>query len=326
MKALIRNTYGSYEGLEYVDVEKPKPAAGQVLVRNHASSINSNDIRRIAGKPALTRLREGYFKPESKFLGSDVAGVVEEVGEGVEGLNPGDEVFACVAGGYGDNAFAEYLCVKQNLLVPKPANISFEQAGAVPMAAVTAWQGLSNYGQVEAGKKVLINGASGGVGTFAVQIAKALGGEVTGVCSGKNAEMVRSIGADHVIDYEKENYAAQEGVYDLILDVAANQSLAARTHALKPGGLCVVVGYATTLALLQVAMSRQKAGKDGGKDLVMLMADQSIKGDLKKVANLLEEEKIVPVIDHCYQLSEGVEAFRYFVEEHAKGKVVFTIS
>lgn len=325
MKAVIRNNYGTYEGLEYADVEKPSPGPGEALIRNHASSINSHDIRRLAGKPALTRLREGYLIPENKLLGADVAGVIEELGEGETDFEVGDEVFCCVAGGYGDNAFAEYVCAKRSTIVKKPANITFEQAAAVPMAAVTALQGLRNYGQVSEGMQVLINGASGGVGTFAVQIAKALGAEVTGVCSGKNLEMVKSIGADHVINYEEENFAKESNKYDLMLDIAANQSMAARTYPLKPGGLCVVIGYATTLALLQVALSRSKANKDGGKDLVMLLADQSIKGDLQTMAEFLEEGKVVPVIDHCYPLSEAKDAFRYFLEEHAKGKVVLSI-
>src|SRR3990172_5073039 len=239
MKAIVYTKYGPPDILRLKDIEKPTPKEDDVLVKVHAASANPLDWHRMRGAPFLVRLMDGLFKPKNPKLGADVAGRVEAVGRNIEQFKPGDEVFGISRGGAG--AFAEYVCARENALALKPANISFEEAAAVPVAAFTALQGLRDKGQIQSGQKVLINGASGGVGTFAVQIAKSFEAEVTGVCSTRNLDMVRSIGADHVIDYTRDDFTKNGQRYDLILDAAAYRSVSDYRRALSPQGIYVLI-------------------------------------------------------------------------------------
>jgi len=272
------------------------------------------------GKPFLARpVIGGILKPKNTRIGSDVAGRVEAVGENVKQFQPGDEVFGCRNG-----AFAEYVCAREGVLALKPANISFEQAATVPVAALTALQGIRYAGGIQPGQKVLIQGASGGVGTFAVQIAKAFGAEVTAVCSTKNLDMARSIGADHVIDYTREDFTRNVQRYDLILAVNGYHPLFAYQRALSPQGIYVCAGGALT-QFLQAMLLGALMSKNGGKKMGNMGIAKVKQEDLVFLARLLEEGKIAPVIDRSYPLSEIVEAFRYVEDTHAQGKVVITV-
>ena len=326
MKAVCCPRYGTYEVLKLVEIEKPSPKDNEVLMKVHAASINSHDDRIMRGKPILVRFREGLFTPRrgKKILGTDIAGTVEAVGKSVTGFSIGDRVFGCIADTSGGNGFAEYACAKASELAPIPKGISFEQAASVPMAAVTALQGLRDAGKIRQGQKVLVNGASGGVGTFAVQIAKAFGAEVTGVCSSRNIDMVRSIGADYVIDYTKEDFTKSGLEYDLILDIAANHSLAEYRQALKPNGICAVIGFSTFAFLFKIMLFGKQTTKKDGKILALVMADNTKSGDLLVLNQLLESGKVSPVIDGSYSIDETAKAFQYFQKEHAKGKVIIT--
>jgi NADPH:quinone reductase-like Zn-dependent oxidoreductase len=267
----------------------------------------------------------GLFKPHDVIPGADVAGTIEAVGGNVKTLKPGDAVYGCLEKCH-HGAYAEYTCATENAVALKPAGTTFEEAASVPMAAVTALQGLRDRGRIRAGQKVLINGASGGVGTFAVQIAKSFGAEVTAVCGTRNLDMVRSIGADHVIDYTKEDFTKNQQRYDLILDVAANHTVPDYMRVLNPQGICVVVGFSTMgHFLFQVTFLGSLLSKKGGKSIVMLAANNSDNNDLIFMNKLLETGKVVPVIDGCYPLGETAKAFRYFEKEHAKGKVVIQV-
>lgn len=325
MNAVIRRQYGSPEVLSLAQLAKPTPADDEVLIRVRASSINAYDWRIMRGDPFLVRLSCGLFKPKSTRLGADVAGTVEAVGKNVQDMCVGDAVFGCLADGNGNCAFSEYVCAKPSILAPKPEAVTFEMVATLPMAAVTALQGLRDAGQIKAGQRVLINGASGGVGTFAVQIAKAFGAEVTGVCSARNLDMVQHIGADHVIDYSREDFAQGDQQYDLILDNVANHTLAEFRRALRPNGRCVVVGFSTLAHVARVMLFGSRATKEN-KKIVMLMADNTKQEDLLFLAGLLENGKVTPVVDGCYPLCDIGKAFRYFEQEHAKGKVVITVS
>ena len=243
MKAIICPRYGSPDVLQLREVEKPVPQADEVLIQIHAASLNSRDLRMLRANPFFMRLMPGgFFRPKNKILGGDFAGRVEEIGRGVTQFKPGDEVFGYLPSATGRGTFAEYVCARENYISLKPANLTFEQAAAVPLAAMTALQGLRDKGNIQPGQKVLINGASGGVGTFAVQIAKAFGAEVTAVCSTRNLEMVRSLGADHVIDYTKEDFTKNGLKYDLILAVNGYHPISDYLRALKPEGSYVVAG------------------------------------------------------------------------------------
>jgi len=314
MKAIVYTKYGPpSEVLELKEVEKPTPGDNEVLVKIYAASINDGDKSMIRGKPIFVRLMgTGLLKPKNTIPGGDIAGQVEAVGRNVEQFQPGDEVFGDI-GGIGHGAFAEYVSVPENVLALKPANLTYEEAAAVPQYALVALQGLRDNGQIQPGHKVLINGASGGVGTFAVQVAKSYGAEVTGVCSTKNLELVRSLGADHVIDYTQEDFTQKEQRYDLILDSVANRSISDYTRALSPEGRYVAVAF-NVRALISMAGSKvsQMSHKPDVKDLVYM------KG-------LIEAGKVVPVIDRRFPLSEIGEAFRYFEEGHPSGKVVITV-
>jgi NADPH:quinone reductase-like Zn-dependent oxidoreductase len=319
MKAAVYEKFGQpSEVLQYTDVEKPIPSDDEVLVRIHASSINFGDNALLSGKPFMIRLMGyGIFKPKYRITGGDIAGRVESVGKDVKQFQPGDEVYADIW----DNspgAYAEYVAVPEKLLVPKPVNLTFEEAAAFPQASVVALQGLRDKGQIQAGHKVLINGASGGVGTFAVQIAKAFGAEVTGVCSTRNMELVRSLGADHVIDYTKEDFTKNGQQYDIIFDVVPGHSFSDYMRALSPEGTLVSVALNVGL-LLSSTIS-----KTGRKKVIQLTHVLNAE-DLVLMKELIEAGKIVPVIDRTFPLSEAAEAFRYYADGRSKGKVVLTM-
>jgi len=318
MKAIISRKYGSPDVLRLEEVAKPDPGDDEVLVKIHAASVNAADWHRMRGKPFFARfLLGGYRKPKYPILGSDIAGHVEAVGKSVTQFQPGDEVF----GGIGVGGFAEYTSVRESKLLPKPANVPFEAAAALPIAAVTALQAVRDKGQIQPGQKVLINGASGGVGTFAVQLAKYFGAEVTGVCSTRNLDMARGIGADHVIDYTREDFTGNGRQYDLIIDIAANHSLSDLKRALTPDGICVLTGFSTISHLLRSMLTGAWASRTGSKKFVSFTASVNPK-DLATLKELLEAGKIAPVIDKCYPLDKVPQAMRYFGVEHARGKVI----
>ena len=321
MKAIVRHKYGSSEVLKLVETEKPAPKENQVLIKIHAASINSYDWRNMRASPFLVRTNGGLLKPKDGRLGADIAGTVEAVGSRVTLFKPGDEVYGDVSmGGY-----AEYVCASEKVLALKPANVSFEEAAATPMAALTALQGLRDKGQIQPGQKVLVNGASGGVGTFAVQIAKYFGAEVTGVCSTRNLKMARSIGADHVIDYTKEDFTKNGKQYDLIFDVAASQSVFAYKRVLAPKGKYVMAGFSTMSHLIHILLLGPRMAKNGQE--IGLMDTASVNNaDLTFISGLLESRKVVPVIDKCYPLNETAQALRHYEEEHARGKIVIFVA
>jgi NADPH:quinone reductase-like Zn-dependent oxidoreductase len=320
MKAIVYTKYGPPDVLQLKEVEKPTPKENQVLVRVHAASINAGDYRRMRADPFMIRLMGGgLLRPKDPRLGWDVAGRVEAVGENVKQFRPGDEVF-----GGGNGTFAEYVCVRQGALALKPGNISFEQAAAVPVAALTALQGLRDIGGIQPKQEVLIQGASGGVGTFAVQLAKAFGAEVTAVCSTRNLDMARSLGADHVIDYTKEDFTRSPQRYDLILAVNGYHSLSAYRRALKPQGIYVCAG-GTMSQFFQAMLLGPLMSKDGGKKMGSMGIAKVNQEDLVYLGKLLESGKIAPVVDRRYPLSDIVEAFRYVEDTHAQGKVVIVV-
>jgi NADPH:quinone reductase-like Zn-dependent oxidoreductase len=321
MKAIVRQRYGSPDVLELREVENPIPKDDEVLVKIHAVSVNPLDWHILRGKPYLVRFMGfGFLKPKRQILGADIAGRVEAVGKKVTQFRVGDEVFGSGMGG-----FAEYACFREEKLVLKPAAMTFGQAAAVPVAGLTALQGLRDKGRIHPGHYVLINGASGGVGTFAVQIAKSFGTEVTGVCSTRNLDMVRSIGADHVIDYTQEDFTKNGQRYDLIFDVVANHSVSDYKRALNPGGICVIAGFSTLFHMFQVMLLGSWVSKTGNKKIDGMGMTMPNKKDLVIIKELLESGKVVPVIDRKYSLSETPQAIRYVEEGHARGKVVITV-
>ncbi len=323
MKAIVGTEYGSPDVLQVQEVATPTPQDGEVLVKVHAVSVNAADLHLLSGKPFLMRLMGyGLLKPKNTILGAAIAGRVEAVGGGVKQFQPGDEVFGDLSGS-GWGGFAEYVCVSADALVLKPANMTFEQAAAVPLAAVTALQGLRDKGHIQTGQKVLINGASGGVGTFAVQIAKSFGAEVTAVCSTANVDLMRSIGADHVIDYTQEDFTLNGQRYDLIIAANGNNSISDYRRALSPNGTYVMTG-GSEKQMFQAMLLGPWISRTGSKKMGNLTAKPNIK-DLGFVKELLEAGKVVPVIDRSYPLSEGIEAVRYLVKGHAKGKVVISM-
>ncbi len=323
MKAIVYTKYGSPDVLQLKEVEKPKPKNDEVLVKVHAASVNPLDWHNMRGEPFLQRQESGLFKPEKQILGADVAGRVEAIGNRVTKFQPGDEVYGDLYW-HGFGAFAEYVCVPEHSCALKPVNLTFEEAAAVPQGAFTALHALRDQGEIQPGQKVLINGASGGVGTFTVQIAKYFGAEVTGVCSTRNLELVRSIGADHVIDYTQENFTQHGQQYDLIVDIAANHSLSDLRNSLRPKGVCVVVGFSTMLHMIQVRLLAPRISKNGDKKMGMLLPSENTE-DLVFMKELLETGKVVPVIDRTYDFGETSEAIRYLEEGHARGKVVISM-
>lgn len=320
MKAIVYTKYGPPEALQLHEVDKPTPKDHQVLVKVHAASVNAMDYRRFETTSILGRfMDEVVIKAINTVLGADIAGTVEAVGSQVTEFQPGDEVFGVAPG-----AWAEYACNGASKFALKPANVSFEAAAAVPVAAFTALQGLRDKGQIQSGQKVLIDGASGGVGTFAVQIAKSYGAEVTAVCSTRNLDMARSIGADHVIDYKQEDFTKNGQCYDLILAVNGYHPILDYRRALSPKGICVVAGGSLT-QVLQALLLGPLVSRIGSKTIGFQGVASTPKKDLLVIKELLEAGKIVPVIDKSYPLPETAEAIRYLVKEHAKGKVVITV-
>jgi NADPH:quinone reductase-like Zn-dependent oxidoreductase len=322
MKAIVYQKYGSPDVLQLEEVAKPTPKDDEVLVKVHAASVNAGDWHLLRGDPFLVRLNLGLLKPKHQILGSDVAGRVEAVGRNVKQFQPGDEVFGDIFES-GLGAFAEYVCARENALVLKPANLSFEEVAAVPMAAITALQGLRDKGQIQQGQKVLINGASGGVGAFAVQIAKAFGADVTAVCSTKNVDMVRSLGADQVIDYTQEDFTKNGQRYDLILAANGYHPISAYKRALSPKGMYVMTG-GSMAQLYQAMLLGPLISMTGSNKMGNLLSRPNQK-DLVCMKELLEAGKVVPVIDRRYPLSETAEAIRYVEKGHARGKVVITM-
>src|SRR6266540_4502095 len=320
MKAITHCEYGSSDVLKLEDVEKPVPNDNQLLVKVHAASVNPLDLT-IRG-PLLIRPLLGLRKPKDTRLGVDYAGSVEAVGKNVTNFKPGDEVF-----GGKNGAIAEYVCVlADRSVVLKPANMTFEQAASVPVAAITALQGLRDKGKIQAGQKVLINGASGGVGTFAVQIAKSFGAKVTGVCSTRNVDLVRSIGADHVIDYTKEDFTKSPERYDVMIDNVGNHSLLECTRVLTPKGTYVMIGgpKGQWISPMDKLVKAKVLSAFVSQEMSKMLADLN-KQDLTILADLMQSGKVTPVIDRRYKLSEVPEAIRYVEKGHARGKVVITL-
>jgi NADPH:quinone reductase-like Zn-dependent oxidoreductase len=321
MKAIFRTTYGSADILELREIDKPVPKDDELLLKVHAASVNPLDWHILRGKPFLVRLMGfGLLKPKHKILGADMAGRVEAVGKDVSLFNVGDEVFGSSMGG-----FAEYTCIRESRVALKPAAMTFEQAAAVPIAGLTALQALRDHGRIRKGQHVLINGASGGVGTFAVQIAKALGAHVTGVCSGKNVDMVRSIGADYVIDYTEEDFWMSGKEYDLIIDNAAFYSIRKPLRVLKANGIYVGVGgSSSTPGVLQSLIFNPIIAKMKGRRVVSFIANVN-QADLVFMKELLKAGKVLPVIERKYSFAETPQAIRYVEDGHTRGKVVISV-
>jgi len=318
MKAIVYHNYGSPDVLKCEEIEKPTPGDDEVLIKVRAASVNPLDWHLMRGKPYIIRAMTGLRKPKDTRLGRDVAGQVEAVGRNVTQFKPGDEVFGACRG-----AFAEYVCAAEDKLALKPANLSFEEAAAVPVAAITALQGLRDKGRIQRGHKVLVDGASGGVGTFAVQVAKSFGAEVTAVCSTRNVDTARSIGADRVIDYTREDFTHSGQRYDLILAANAHHSIFDYRRALSQDGIYVMAGGGWA-QMLQAMLLAPLLSLIGSKKMCSFLAKIN-KKDLVLLKDLLETGKVVPIIDRRYPLSAVAEALRYLEEGHAQGKVVITL-
>ena len=323
MKAAVRDRFGPPEVVVIRDVDVPVPADDEVLVRVRAASVNPADWYGTTGTPYVGRVEMRFLKPKTNRLGTDFAGTVESVGDAVTQFRPGDEVFGGRTG-----ALAEYVCVPQDRgIAPKPANLAFDQAAAVPVAALTALQGLRDKGQIREGQKVLINGASGGVGTFAVQIAKALGAQVTGACSTRNVEIVRSLGADRVVDHTREDFSRRGERYDLMLDVAGSRSWSDCARVLSPRATLVIVGAPKGTRLLGPLshVIRMRVGGVIGRRTAVFFIAKFNKPDMILLHDMLEAGKMTPVIDRRFELNEIGDALRYLGEGHAQGKIVVSV-
>jgi NADPH:quinone reductase-like Zn-dependent oxidoreductase len=317
MKAFIYQQYGPPATLRMGEVDKPAPNADEVLVKVLAVSVNAADWHALRGKPLFSRTTLGLLRPKHQTLGVDIAGQVEAVGSDVTRYQPGDEVYANLLDhGYG--GFADYVPVPVDVMAPKPATLSFEEAAAVPMAATTALQGLGHHGELQPGQQVLINGATGGVGSFAVQLAKAAGAEVTAVTSTPNLELVRSLGADHVLDYTNEDFTRTGRRYDRILDTVGNRSVAELKRALATGGKAAVTGFTSVRGLLGVSLR-------GGKNIAMVQAHVTAK-DLELLSELIAAGKVRPVIDRRYAFADLPAAIAYLEQGHARAKVVAEVA
>jgi NADPH:quinone reductase-like Zn-dependent oxidoreductase len=323
MKAIVFEKYGPPDVLQLKEVEKPTPKDNEVLVRVHAASVNSWDWELLRGRPFLNRLLFGLFKPKIRILGIDIAGRVEAVGKNAKRFRPGDEVFGDLSGS-GMGGFAEYVCARENALTPKPASMTFEEAAAIPHTAILALQGLRDNGHIKKGQKVLINGAGGGAGTFGVQIAKSFGAEVTCVDSPEKFDMLRSIGADRVIDYTQEDFTKDGPVYDLILDVVTYRSIFDYKRALAPKGIYVMLGGGSWSRVYQSIFLGPIISMTGRKKMGILIHKPN--KDLADIKEFFEAGKLKPVIDKRYTLSEAPEALRYLGEGHSQGKVVITVA
>jgi len=320
MKAIVRTQYGPPDVLQFAELEKPAPTENEVLIKVYAASVNPLDLFLLRGAP-LIRSIPGLRTPKCKIVGCDIAGRVEAVGRDVKQFKPGDEVFGVT--GFEGGGFAEYVCAMEDKVALKPGNRSFEDAAAVPIAALTALQGLRDYGRIQPGHKVLIDGASGGVGTFAVQIAKAFGAEVTAVCSTSKVDTARTIGADQVINYTQEDFRKSGQRYDLILGANAHHSIFDYTRALNPDGIYVLVG-GSVFRIFQGMLMAPLVSRMGHKKVRFFIAKINQK-DLVFLKELMEAGKVVPVIDRSYLLSDAAEALRYLEERHARGKIVLTV-
>lgn len=321
MQAILFENYGSPDVLQLQEVAKPTPKENELLIKVQAASANPLDWHKMRGAPVLVRLTDGLLKPKNNRLGADVAGVVEAVGSSVQNFRPGDVVFGESGGG----SFAEYVCAPERVLVPKPDNISFAEAAAVPVAALTALQALRDSGKVQAGHQVLINGASGGVGTFMVQLSKFYKAEVTAVSSTRNLDLVKTLGADHVIDYTREPITSRSQKYDLVLDNVGNLSASQFRQLLKPQGIGVMVGFTTIGRMLGNIVAGRWSALRGGPSLSSMLAHAN-KADMQLLHDLLAEGVLKPVIDRSYALAETAEAIRYLETSRARGKIVITVS
>jgi NADPH:quinone reductase-like Zn-dependent oxidoreductase len=322
MKAIICTEYGPPDLLKLEEIQKPTPGDDEVLVEVHATSVTYAKLMLVTGKPFVGRLMgSGILNPKQSMFGADIAGRIEAVGRNVNQFRPGDEVFGDLSD-CGKGGFSEYVCAPVDALALKPANLSFEEAAVVPEAALVALQALRDAGQIQTGQKVLIVGASGGNGTFAVQIAKHFGAEVTGVCGTRNLDMVRSLGADYVIDYTKEDFTQNGQLYDLIVATAGYRSIFDYKRALSPKGIYVATGGSMT-QIFQALLLGPLISMIGSKKLSSMMLE--VNKDLGFMKELIEAGKVKPVIDRRYPLSETAEAFRYYSEGHARGKVVITL-
>ena len=322
MKAIVRDKYGPPDGVELQEVEKPEVTDAGLLVRVRAASVNRVDWYDVTGTPWIARPMTGLRGPESRFTGRDFAGTVEAVGNRVTDLRPGDEVFGGKKGG---GSFAESIGVPADV-ARKPPGLTFEEAAAVPVAALTALQGLRDHGQLQPGQKVLVNGASGGVGTFAVQIAKALGAEVTGVCSTRNVEQARSLGADHVIDYTAEDFTRTGQRYDLILDIAGSKSWSQCRRVLNPNAILVIVGAEGSRLMGPLGhIAKIRLGALRGSQKAVFFVANFNEPDLAVLSDLLETGKVKPVVERRYELVEVADALRYMGEGHARGKIVIGV-
>ncbi len=323
MKAITQDTYGSTDVLRLSDIDKPVPGDDDVLIRVHAAGVDPGVWHLMTGLPYLVRLMgPGFLKPKVRVRGRDVAGTVETVGKKVTQLKAGDSVY-----GICDGAFAEYVCAKAKQFAPKPANLTFEQAAAVPISAMTALHGLRDAGQLKPGQRVLVIGASGGVGSYAVQLAKAFGADVTGVCSTSKTDLVRSLGADHVIDYTREDFTDGSRRFDLILDTGGRRPLSQLRRALGPRGILVIIGGEGGGRLFggfERQMLAPLRSLFSGQKLLGLMPDER-QEDLFTLKDLIEARKVAPVVDKTYLLSEAAEAVRYLKEGHARGKLVISM-
>jgi len=321
MQAIIHTQYGPPEALELKEIAKPTIGASDVLVKVHAAALNAYDWHILRADPFIARLTTGLFKPKKTLLGADIAGRVEAVGQNVQQFKPGEAVFgeiSMVGGG-----FAEYVAAPESALAHQPANLSFEEAAAVPMAAMTALQGLRDGGKLKAGQKALIHGASGGVGTFAVQLAKVLGAEVTAVCSARSVAQAYALGADHVIDYTQTDFAQQGQLYDVILAVGGNRTLDDYQRALTRRGIYVMVGGSNSQIFQALLLGAFKT-RAGGQTFTVITEKPNQK-DLTYLKGLLETGVIKPVLDRCYPLSKVPEAIRYLEQGHPKGKIIIQI-
>lgn len=325
MKAVVQDRYGSADTLEFMDIDRPVPAADEVLVRVHAASVNAYDWHFMRGDPVVGRAMMGLRRPRTRVRGRDFAGRVEAVGSGVMGLKPGDEVY-----GEADGAFAEYVCARDGDVGPKPANLTFEQAAAIPLAANTALIGLRDVARVQPGQTLLVNGASGGVGTFAVQLGKAYGAEVTAVCSTRNIDLVRSLGADRVIDYTQEDFTRGERRYDVVLDLVGNHSLGGFRRVLTPTGSLVLSGGGvyeggSVVGPMGLFLKRRLAAPFARPQRLLEISAVQSRANLAALRKLAESGKIAPVVERTFPLSEAAEAIRYLEVEHARAKVVVTV-
>ena len=320
MQAIVFTQYGSPDVLRLAEVEKPTPDDNQVLIKVHAASANPLDWHHMRGAPFIARLDGGLRKPNNTTLGADLAGRVEAVGRNVTKFQPGDEVFGVSSG-----SFADFVCVDEARLALKPARLSFEAAAATPVAAITALQGLRDTGKLRSGQNVLVNGAAGGVGSFAVQIAKAFGAVVAGVCSARNLDLVRLLGADQVIDYTREDFTQAGPRYDLIYDAVGNHSVMDYQRALTPGGICAIAGFTTLPRLFEHMLAGPMLSRARGKQVGLMGMAKVTTADLLAIKALVEAGQVTPLIDRCYPLAQAAEAIRYLEAGHARGKVVVRV-